>query len=120
MSPPLIARSPDLQLLRAEGYDIAVIDGYLVLRDVPYATRSHTLARGDLVSELTLSGDRTASPSTHTIWFTGEFPCNEQGEPLKGFDNSSKCRELAPGLSVRHRFSAMPVGERATATTTRR
>ena len=108
MSQQLISRSPDLQLLRSEGYDILIMGGYLVLRDVPYATPSRTVALGDLVSELTVSGDRTASPSKHTIWFTGEFPCNERGDPLKGFDNSSTTKDLAPGLTVRHRFSAKP------------
>ena len=108
MSQRLIDRSPDLQALRSEGYDIAIIGGYLVLRDVPYATRSRSVARGDLVSELTVSGDRTASPSKHTIWFTGEFPCNERGEPLKGFDNSSETKDLASGLTVHHMFSAKP------------
>ena len=108
MSQQLISRSSDLQLLRSQGYDISIVGGYLVLRDVPYATPSRTIARGDLVSELTASGDRTASPSKHTIWFTGEFPCNESGEPLKGFENSNKTKDLAPGLTVRHRFSAKP------------
>ena len=108
MSQRLISRSPDLQLLRSEGYDITVIGNYLVLRDVPYATPSRTIALGDLVSELTVAGDRTESPSQHTIWFTGEFPCNELGEPLKGFENSNERKNLAPGLTVLHRFSAKP------------
>ena len=37
MSQPLISRNPDLLRLQEEGYDVAIVAGHLVLRNVPYS-----------------------------------------------------------------------------------
>jgi len=50
MSSALIGRSPDLKRLRDEGYDIAVVDGYVIMRDVPYVNGTREVKRGILVS----------------------------------------------------------------------
>ena len=52
----LIARSPDLSKLDAEGYVLEVEDGYLLVRDVPYVKSEGWLARGIFIVPLNLAG----------------------------------------------------------------
>jgi hypothetical protein len=110
MSSSLIARSRDLQRLRAEGYDLSVISNHLVVKGVPYVTAERQISHGTLVSELTLAGDETTTPSTHVIFFDGEAPCNQHGQPVEGLINDSTPRELAPGLGISCSFSRKPPG----------
>ena len=63
---------------------------------------------GDLVTPLTVSGSQTAPPNDHTIYFVGEYPCDDTGTPIEGIRNASHRRELATGLWVDHMFSARP------------
>lgn len=85
MSRQLIAHSPDLQRLQDEGYDIEVQSGHLLLK-VPYVTSDRGVSLGFLASELTLSGDRTTTPSTHVVHFIGaatdDVPCDDMGRRL--------------------------------------
>ncbi|MCP4004317.1 MAG: ThiF family adenylyltransferase [bacterium] len=109
MSPALISRSPDLQRLLDEGYEISIRANHLVVDNVPYVTPEATVAYGALVSELTLSGDRTQRPSTHVIEFTGaHFPCHRDGSRIEGIVHSSNRREIEPDLVVNHSFSNKP------------
>lgn len=85
MSRQLISRSPDLQRLRDEGYDLDIPSDHLLVR-VPYVTADRTVAYGTLASTLTTSGDRTATPDTHVVYFIGatveDYPCDSQGRRL--------------------------------------
>ena len=108
MSHTLISRSADLKRLEDDGFEVEVRSGYLLLKHIPYATENQTVKRGTLVSELTLTGDTTAKPSTHVVMFVGEMPCDREGKPLVQIHNSSRRRELARGLVVNHRFSSKP------------
>lgn len=108
MPEPLISRSPDLQRLRDEGYDIAVIDGHLVVHDVPYVAAPGTVKLGTLVSTLTLAGDATAQPDTHVAMFVGDYPCDQEGAMLENI-RSSGPTELTPNLTVDHWFSSKPL-----------
>lgn len=85
MSRQLIARSPDLQRLQDEGYDVEVRSNHLLVK-VPYVTSNRVVSHGFLASELTMSGDRTAAPSTHVVYFIGatveETPCDDTGRRL--------------------------------------
>lgn len=108
MSQQLISRNPDLLRLQEDGYEVAVVADHLVIRNVPYVTRTRTVARGLLVSVLDLSGDRTQRPSTHVVMFGGEMPCDAAGNPLTRIVNSSSVRSLGGGLVVQHDFSSKP------------
>lgn len=79
MSQLPISRSPDLSRLRAEGYNISVEGGHLVMRDVPYLTPSKQIARGILADPY---NDASGQPANHTMWMSGEKPCDENGQPL--------------------------------------
>lgn len=108
MSAELISRSSDLRRLRDEGYDIAVVDGHLLVRHVPYVNAEKQVQRGMLVSTLHLAGDVTAKPDTHVVHFAGEYPCNQDGLAIEGIRHKSVARSLGSGIQVDHSFSNKP------------
>ncbi len=79
--------SPDIKQLLDEGYSIEVRGGggFLLIHHIPYVTSSKEIKYGTLVTELTMSSkDRTTKPSTHQIYFKGEYPCNADGTVMSG------------------------------------
>lgn len=108
MSHALLSHSPDLLKLRNEGYEIKFHSNYLLVDNVPYVTSDKQIARGTLVSELTLSGDKTARPNTHVVQFTGSAPCNKDGSRINAIINSEQSQQLAQGLTVNYTFSSKP------------
>lgn len=108
MPPQPISRSPDLQRLADEGYEIEVRGGYLLLKQVPYVTDERAVECATLVSELDLAGDVTARPSSHVVMFTGRAPCNGDGEPLGNIIHAAGQWDLGGDLVARHKFSSKP------------
>jgi hypothetical protein len=108
MSQQLISHSPDLKRIRDEGYDISVLSGHLVVRDVPYINSDRHVERGVLVTQLTTAGETTASPQTHVAMFAGGYPCDADGREIDRIRHSSGRNEIAPGLVVDHSFSSKP------------
>lgn len=110
MSHTLISRSPDLKRLRDEGYDIEVRAGYLLVKHVPYVNSSRQIEFGTLVSELTLKGDVTTTPSTHVAHFIGSHPCDQHGILLTKIRHQTNTQHLGQDLVVQHSFSSKPAG----------
>jgi hypothetical protein len=110
MSKQLISRSPDLQRLRDDGYNIEVRSNYLVVKDVPYVTTDRAPARGILVSELSTSGNTTAMPGTHEIFFVGSIPCDHKGNELAKIINQRGQFVMAGDLTASCSFSSKPSG----------
>lgn len=110
MSKQLIDRSPDLKKLRDKGYHIEIIDGYLLVRDVPYLNGSRELRLGILVSALRTTGSAAAPPADHVVLFAGETPCDTTGTPLTKVIVDSTPRQLNHNLTTHHRFSSKPAG----------
>jgi len=82
-----------------------------VIDNVPYVTPSREIARGALVSELTLSGDRTGKPGTHVIMFTGEHhPCHISGQRIESIVHQSINTPIDGDLVARYSFSNKPAG----------
>lgn len=111
MSRRLVSLSPDLAHLEAEGYDLSVRGGNLVVQ-IPYVTSERSIATGWLVSEITMDGDRTGRPSTHVMSFVGasegEFPCDADGQPLEALINQRLVQALGDGLVSSCTFSRKP------------
>lgn len=112
MSQQLISRSSDLKKLRDEGYDVEIRSGYLLIKDVPYVNAKKEVKLGILVSELTLAGDVTTTPSTHVAMFAGEYPCDKDGCELEKIRHGGS-QQLAENLTVHHSFSSKPAGGRS-------
>ena len=106
MSREQISRREDLQRLVEEGYELEVRSGYVVLHRVPYVTSERTVKYGQLVCPLVESGP----PPDHTMFFAGEYPCDDTGAPIEALRNNSNRQELAEGLWIDHFFSARPDG----------
>jgi hypothetical protein len=104
----LINRSPDLSKLREEGYEVEVKSSYLIVGSVPYLDSKGMVREGSLVSELTLAGDKTAKPSTHVVYFAGDYPCQTDGSPIVQIGHSTSDQTLAEGITVNHSFSSRP------------
>lgn len=68
MSRRPIARSPDLQRLRQDGYDLECKGAYLLIKDIPYANAQRQIKRGILISGLELADDATKKPETHVTY----------------------------------------------------
>lgn len=104
-----IDRSPDLQRLRKEGYNVRVTStGYLIVHDVPYVNSKREIAIGALASNLDLAGDITARPQDHTAKFIGEYPCDSEGKTLDVLRHNSGSYDLGNGLIAQHSFSRKP------------
>lgn len=110
MSARLISRSPDLQRLQDEGYEVEVRSGYLLIRSVPYATSQRQVALGILVTNLTLNNDKTQTPGDHQVWFSGERPCNADGSIIGPLAARQGTQTLYDGVEVQYRFSSKPPG----------
>jgi hypothetical protein len=104
----LVSLSADLLRLRNEGFEIEIRDGVLLVHHVPYVNQSSEIQFGTLVSELTLSGDRTTKPGTHVIHFIGEHPCHRDGTKIVQIQHQSGDRQIANGITVNHSFSGRP------------
>src|SRR5215212_3769576 len=110
MSRPLVSHSPDLQRLQDDGYDFEIRDTYLLVR-VPYVTASKAVAIGTLVSELTVSGDRTTTPGSHVVYFIGsnnDMPHDNHGNRLDKLINQPSEIPLSSGLVASCSFSHKP------------
>ncbi len=84
----LVRNSPDLQHLVNEGYTVRIVNGYLVVDDIPYVDSAREVRWGSFICSLDLAGDRTAKPSNHVMAFVGSTPCHRDGGEISpGFAN---------------------------------
>lgn len=109
MSQQPISHSPDLARLRAEGFDIRVEHGHLVVRDVPYLDADRRIVRGMLVKPLTLTGYVAESPrNDHTVRLAGPRPHDAQGRRLDVVNSEAAYR--LPGVTAQFLLSRKPAG----------
>ena len=107
MSTTLVARSPDLAQLVAEGYDIEVRDGNLLVHHVPLVTAAGAVDYCILVSELSTNGERTIAPASHTVWVVGGVPHDHQGAKVT-IVISEGAQACGDGLSASCMLSGKP------------
>ena len=108
MSQQRISLSPDLSLLRDEGYEVAIRYDHLVVTGVPYVNSRREVRLGTLVSDLSMAGDVTAKPGNHVCMFAGEYPCDEHGQALEKLRHASGDQSIGPDLVINHSFSRKP------------
>ena len=111
MSRQLISRSPDLQQLEEEGYEVEIRDGHLLIGHVPYRTASGDVAYGTLVSALELAGERTASPvADHVARFAGDTPYGADGNKLSKLIIGENPETPLTGVTTACTFSQKRIG----------
>ena len=110
MSHALIARNADLRRIEEEGYTLRIVDhAYLLIENVPYVTADGEVQEGILVMELTLSGDRAVSPTTHVAHWAGEFPYDASGNKLLALiRENAKKSSLSELIPPAYQLSAKP------------
>jgi hypothetical protein len=108
MSRAPFSLSPDLKRLRDEGYFVQIIGGFLVMHEVPYVDASRRIRRASIVSPLQLAADIAQAPTPHTVHWTGDYPCKEDGSPIEQIRHQSQVVDLGHGLVAKHGFSSKP------------
>ncbi|HWK20556.1 MAG TPA: ThiF family adenylyltransferase [Microbacteriaceae bacterium] len=107
MSTSPFARDISTRRLLDEDYCLTFESGHLIVEHVPYVTASRAVAYGRLALPVTMSGDNIQDGSgDHQIWFIGEQPCDDQGQPLSGPQPDS--HTITPGLVANFRISSKP------------
>ena len=112
MSHALIARSADLTRLQEGGISLRVVDGFLVVDGVPYVTADERVDEASLVMTLDVSGDRTAQPNDHTVYWTGGFPHRSSGVRMVALGEATHSQILGDGTVIAYMFSARPANGR--------
>lgn len=108
MQHQLINHSPDLKRLRDEGYELQLKGGYVCIHHIPYVNSSCNISYGTLISDLTITGGSAGKPSTHVVYFMGDYPCHKDGSLMIEIVNSSPNQQLGEGLLGNHCFSSKP------------
>lgn len=109
MSQQLISRSPDLKRLQDEGFELEVLAGHLLVHSVPYVNARREVARGTLVTDLTLAGDVTTRPGVHIAYFIGDHPCTTAGVEIAQIKLANGVPPpVAHGIPAQHSFSNKP------------
>ena len=110
----LISHNSDLNRLHTEGYKLQIKEAFLIVSNIPYLNFNKEIQYGELISELTLAGDKTSRPSTHTVFFIGDYPCDHKGNPIKAIEceehlSKEKQKQIA-GKQIHYTFSSKPEG----------
>ncbi|GAA1000261.1 ThiF family adenylyltransferase [Subtercola frigoramans] len=79
---------PDSSIARlvADGYDLVLRSGHLIIRRLPYLAPSGLRRDGQLVLPVTILEGVLTDATDHRIWFDGEEPRDENGGPLATLD----------------------------------
>ncbi len=108
MSHKLINPNSDLKRLWDEGYEIEIIDAFLMIHHVPYLTNNLEVKYGTLVSSLDLAGDLTIRPGTHVTTFIGEIPHHWDGRPINEIIINTAPQKLHEKITINLTFSSKP------------
>lgn len=105
MSNPLTDPDDPISRLFADGYDLLLQAGHLIVRRVPYLSSDGPHTDGHLVLPVNDSGVVvTDAIGDHTIWFTGQTPLDEHRAPL----GTASPRNLGDAGSVDFLLSFKP------------
>lgn len=107
MSQKQIDLSSDLKRLQNEGYEFEVRDGYGIMSHIPYLTSNGKTQYASLISNIGFQGDIAKYDGQHIIYFTGEYPCDLNGNEINPIRNSPNNSVFA-GISVKYMFSNKP------------
>jgi len=101
------AADPSTSRLLSEDYCLSFEGSHLIVEQVPYVTAAKVVAYGRLALPVVFSGDVVQDTSgDHRIWFIGQQPCDEQGQPLPG--PSPEAHAVTPGVAANFMISSKP------------
>ncbi len=103
-----INHSNDLKMLFDEGYQLEVCGGQLLVHHIPYVNEQKQIKLGVLATSLDISGNQTVKPRTHIIQFSGDHPCDTEGNLIKGIQHGTINNSLPNGIKLNLSFSNKP------------
>ena len=111
MSQLMISHSTDLVQLQDEGYAIALVEGSLIVDEIPYA-EGNEVNYGSIVCSLESDGEKAVGPGDHTVFWTGSRP-NESQIGMRKEGRDTVVGEFDPpqemgGRKVRFHLSIKP------------
>ncbi|TQL68920.1 ThiF family protein [Nocardioides albertanoniae] len=107
----LVRSSPDLARLVQDGFALRIVNGFLVIGDIPYVDDAGQIQWGHFLCPLDLAGTTTAPPATHVMCFVGGVPRDHNGNPIKDLVNDGVEKwSAAPELTATCGFSQKPEG----------
>lgn len=83
----LVRNSPDLVRLVQDGFAVRIVNGFLVVDDIPFVDAAAQIQRGSLLCPLDLCGTTTTRPGTHVMCFVGGIPRDKNGQDIDGLVN---------------------------------
>jgi hypothetical protein len=105
MSNPPTGPNGAIARLYADGYDLVLQNGHLVVRQIPYLAASGVRDDGKLVLPVNdTEGVIVDAIGDHTIWFAGDEPRDERNAALGG----QSLREIGNGETVNYVLSFKP------------
>jgi molybdopterin/thiamine biosynthesis adenylyltransferase len=107
----LVRNSTDLQRLVNDGYTVRIVNGYLVIDDIPYVDATREVQWGSFLCPLDVAGEQTTKPSNHVMAFVGSAPCSKDGGEISpGFANPGLTYNwtVSPELTPSIGFSQKP------------
>lgn len=107
----LVNHNADLLRLVEKGYAVAIDDGYLVIRDIPYLDAQKQLRWAAIVTKLEFVDKLTVKQVDHQIWFSGSVPHGLDGNPipnLAGGPTTLPLGEASKDVVVQRSFSNKP------------
>jgi ThiF family len=105
MSNPQTAPEDPIARLYADGYDLVLRTGHLIVRRVAYLSPAGPQTDGKLVLPVNDTGGVYVDAiGDHTIWFAGDEPRDERGT---GLGNASP-RDIGDGETVSYQLSYKP------------
>jgi len=94
--------------LEEEGCKLLLLPGLLVIQKVWALNQSRQPVHGSLILPLTMKGETTARPTSHTGWWAGEKPCDRDGQPLCNVIAQSGRYDLGHGMTANLMVCIMP------------
>lgn len=109
MSTQLIDLNEDLKKLKDDGYAISIVENNLVVAGIPYVNTEREILFGVIFCPLTISGESIGVPQDHTVYFAGEYPCNQLGQKSSSYVNSGTNNKLNSEIVGNYYLSSKPV-----------
>lgn len=108
----LANRNPFIDQLVKQGYDVGFVNAHLVIFGVPYLNAVGELNYLDMISPLDLREEYLIDrPSDHKIYFSGEVPCNIDGQKISA-GTGEEARVVSDQIIGNRMLSSKPAGMR--------
>lgn len=105
-----LSHNPDLAKLLDEGFILEVCGPHLLVHEIPYVNSQKEIKMGTIVTVLSfINPTLIGKPFDHTVHFSGETPCDENGVQLSSIINTNGCPIITSDFEALNFFSYKPI-----------